>query len=600
MASVNLLRTILSAGLPHRKENRPLLCSPHVSTPPRSAGEHGAASGRPWLAVAVIGVTLTVGLGTPWFVDFDEAVYAEAARGMWASGDWVRPRWNGEPFYEKPALFYWLTASLYSVIGITPVAPRAISLAATLAGLAFLAVEVRRRLGARAAEVAVWVAGATLLPFSLGRLGLLDALLVAALTVSLLALTRGLEGDEAKQRRWLALGYLAAGVTMAVKGPALPLLVAAILLADALLGRRVAATLRRSGLLWGVPLLLVIGLPWYVLAYRADGPLFVSELIGKHTLARIAAPLQGHGGPVWYYLPVLALGLLPFAALLPGAIAALRRRPGAERRLVRLAAAWAGVPLVAFSLAATKLPQYVAPLAPAIALAFAIAAGGATPAWRRRSWHAVLITGTVVAGAVAAVPFVLARATAIWGDTVLRTVPGLACLSSAPGSVVWLLAATMLLAGTLAAWSHGLRGGTLAALRALGVAGAVSWAALWIAGGHVAQTIAIAPLVTLARQASTQLPPGAPILLVQLNHRVTPTLATGRTVVFLSAKRADDRERLRARLAGREPARAIVPAAWWEEIRGETGGRELARECGHVLIGESPSPPTAAARPAGT
>ncbi len=567
-----------------------------MSTPPRAAGEHGAASGRPWQAVAVIGVTLALGLGTPWFLDFDEAVYAEASRGMWASGDWVRPRWNGEPFYEKPALFYWLTASLYGVVGVTPLAPRAISLAATLAGLACLAVELRRRLDARAAETAIWIAGATLLPFSLGRLGLLDALLVAALTASLLAFVRGLEGDTGQRRRWLAVGYLAAGLTLALKGPAFPLLIGAILLADALLGRRAAATLRDGGLPWGVPLLLAIGLPWYVLAYRADGPLFVSELIAKHTLGRVAAPLQGHGGPAWYYLPVLALGVLPFAALVPGTIAALRRRAGTEARLVRLAAAWAGVPLLAFSFAATKLPQYVAPVVPAIALAFAIAATGAAPAWRRRSWYAVLVTGTAVAAAVAAVPFLLARATAIWGNGILRTVPGLACLPPMPWRLVPLLAATVLLAGALAAWRHGLRGAPLAALRALGVAAAVAWAALWIALGHFAQVVAIAPLVTLAKQAAAELPIGAPIHLVQLNHRVTPTLATGRMVVFLSAKRADDIARLRALLAAPRAARAIVPEAWWQEIRAKVGGRELARECGHVLVGESPDPPTVAAR----
>ena len=67
---------------------------------------------------------------------------------------------------------------------------------------------------------------------------------------------------------------------------------------------------------------------------------------------------------------------------------------------------------------------------------------------------------------------------------------------------------------------------------------------------------------------------------------MTPTLATGRTVVYLSAKRGDDIARLSAALAGAAPARAVVPAAWWEEIRTTAGGREVARECGLVLIGE--------------
>lgn len=561
-------------------------------------GARAAAAGRPWLAVALIGVALAAGLGTPWFLDYDEAVYAEVSRTMLVSGDWVRPQWNGAVFYEKPALFYWLTASLYAAIGVTPVAPRAISLLATLAGLAFLAAEVRRRLDARAAEAAVWVAGATLLPFSLGRLGLLDAALVAAITAALLAFARGLEEELAGRRRgWLAAGYLAAGLATALKGPAFPLLIGAILLADALARRRVAATLRASGMAWGVPLLLAVGTPWYVLAWRADGRAFLDELVGRHTLARVAAPLQGHGGPLWYYLPVLALGVMPFAALLPGALAALRRRDEPARRLAWLAAAWGAVPVLAFSLAATKLPQYVAPAIPAAAVLVALAAAGPAPAWRRRSWHAVLLSTALLAAAIGALPVVLARAPAIPDDAVARSLPGLACLSPA-WRWAFVVPALVMLAGAAAAWRRGVRGETLAAVRALGVAGAVSFAALGVVAGHLVQTVAIAPVAALARQADTALPAGAPIHLVQLNHRVTPALATGRTLVFLSAKRDGDRERLRALLSGSESVRVIVPAPWWEELRGSLGGRELARECGHVLVGESTAAPTA--RPAGT
>jgi hypothetical protein len=130
------------------------------------------------------------------------------------------------------------------------------------------------------------------------------------------------------------------------------------------------------------------------------------------------------------------------------------------------------------------------------------------------------------------------------------------------------------------------RGDTLAAVRALGVAGAVGWGGLWAGLGHVAQVTTIAPLVALAERAAAELPAGAPIHLVRLNHRVTPTIATGRPVVYLNPKNGDDMERLRAVFAGTASARAVVPAAWWEEIRGTVGGRELARTCGLVLVGD--------------
>jgi len=451
-----------------------------------------------------------------------------------------------------------------------------------------LAREARRRLGGGAAEVAVWVGGAALLPFSLGRMGLLDALLTASLTASLLALARGLEAAPGRTRRgWLAAGYAAAGVALATKGPAFPLLLGAILLADAVRRRRVVATLRASGLPWGVPLLLAVGSPWYVLAYRADGALLLEQFVGKHTLGRLATPLQGHGGPLWYYLPVLAVALAPFTALLPGALVAVLRRRGERRDTASFALLWAAVPLLAFSLAATKLPQYAAPAVPALALliAWAAAAAGAAP-WRRLSWHATLACGAVAAALVGAIPFVLARATALWGDGVLRAAPGLVCLPPGPRRYALLLPAALLLGGAIAAWRHGLRGEAGRAVRALGVAGALSWAGVWIGLGQLVQTTTIAPLVTLARRAAGELPAGLPLHLVELNHRVTPTLATGRTVVYLSAKRGDDLDRLRAALAAPAPARAVVPAAWWDEIRTSVGGRELARECGLVLVGE--------------
>ncbi|MFH1175931.1 MAG: phospholipid carrier-dependent glycosyltransferase [Acidobacteriota bacterium] len=548
--------------------------------------------GRPWLAVTVIAVALAAGLGTPWFLDFDEAVYAEVSRGMLASGDWVRPSWNGRPFYEKPALFYWLTAAGFSVAGVTPGVPRLISLLATLGCLALIGAEARRRFSCAAAEVAVWVAGASLLPFSLGRLGLLDALLTASLTAALLCFCRGLEErDAAPRRRWLALGYLASGIALAVKGPAFPLLIGGILLADALLRRDLVGTLRRSGLLWGVPLLALAGAPWYVLAYLADGATASAALFGKHHLQRVLSPIQGHGGPLWFYLPVLALALLPFTALLPRAIPALRAGDEAARRFARFCLVWAVVVVLAFSLAATKMAQYVAPAVPALALLLGAGLAARQQRPSRVAWFLTVGACLAFAGFVAALPFVIERAVELFGLRVLKTAPGLACLPPAPWPrFALLLPAAVLAGGGLAAWRAARRRGSLAAVRLLGITGALAWAGVWISLGHLLQVTTIAPLVRLSRQAAAELPSGVPIYLLQLNHRVAPNLATGRTVEFLSARTAEDRGRVQAVLGGGAPVRLIVPAAWWEELRGSLGGRELARDCGHVLVGESPPP----------
>jgi 4-amino-4-deoxy-L-arabinose transferase-like glycosyltransferase len=553
----------------------------------------GRPGGRPRLAILVVGICVLVGLATPSFVDFDEAAYAAIAQRMVTSGDWLHPVWNGEPFYKKPALFYWLSGMALAMLGPTPVAPRLISLLATVGGLLFLAGELRRRRGGGAAEAAVWVGGASLLPFTLARLGILDALLTAALTVALLSFARALEERRARlRRRDLLLGYLATGVALATKGPAFPLLAGAILLADAVLRRDVLPTLRRSGLPWGTAIVLAVGLPWYVLAALGNRSLLVASFLAKEHLQRLLTPLEGHAGPPWYYLVVLALGLLPFSALVPGALRGLKSTGGGDERLARFAASWGAVILVAFSLSATKLPGYIAPAVPALAILVALDLAGREGRRGGSAWHLTVALAALVALGLASVPFVLSRGVGVWGPRVAGNAPGLACF----GELGWrrfalLVPAAVLVAGTLWSWRVGRAGRALRAVRILGVTAAVSWGGVWLALGHLVQVTTIGPPVALARLASRQLPSAAPIYLLDLNHRASVGLATGRRLVFLASGTAADRARLRRLLAGPAVVRVVAPLPAWEAVESEVGGREVARRCGHVLLAEGAGPP---------
>jgi hypothetical protein len=549
-----------------------------------SQPEQRSSDAHPGVAIAVIAVALFAGIWTPWFIEYDEAVYAEVAHQMWQSGDWLQPRWNQQPFEEKPLLFYWLTAALFAVLGVTPLAPRLISATAAVATLALLARFTARRHSSAAAEATVWVAGAALLPLSLARIGLLDALLCAASTAALLSFHEAFEiADQAARRRRLALGYAATGVAMAVKGPVFPLVVGAVLLVDALIRRDTLETLRRSGLAWGAPIVLAIGVP-------ANLPLLVGgvggEFLGRHNLDRLLTPLQGHGGGPWYYLPILLAGLLPFSALVPRAFALASAEQPELRRFARFCLVWAAVVLVGFSLAATKLPQYIAPAIAPLAMLTGIDSARRCGRPRSWAWTVTAILVALVAAVLAAIPALVPRL-AHEGSRLLERGPEIALLPLASWRLPLLALAAALAGGTVAALVWGRRGEERSAMRVLAAASLLVWTALWIGLGVTAEAFWQRPLRRLSASASQALPPDAPIHLLEMNHRVAPALETGRTTIFLRAGRDEHVRSLAQRLAGTAPVRVVMPALWWQRLASRLGGRELARDGAYVLLGEA-------------
>jgi 4-amino-4-deoxy-L-arabinose transferase-like glycosyltransferase len=503
---------------------------------------------------------------------------------MWTSGDWLRPVSNCEPFYEKPALFYWLVALAFKILGLTPVAPRLVSALALLLALARLARELARRANREVAEAAVWVAGASLLPFSLGRIGLLDSLLAMAVTVALLAFLRRVgEGEPRRRRAALAFGYVMSGLALAVKGPAFPVIVGAIVLGDALVQREVWGTLRRSGILWGIPLTLAVGLPPYVLTALSAGPGFFTDFVGEHNLSRALVPIQGHRGSSLYYLAVLAAGLLPFSAFLPTAFLRARRLDQASRRLAGFATVWGVGVVVLFSIVATKLPNYIAPAVPAFAILVALTLSGDAHT-NAPAWLATAVLCTTFSLFMGAIPTLLSRAPVLLGPAILRKAPELAYIPQGLWSRVgFLLAAALLGGGAVVAWRL-TRKGALPALRALGITGALAWSVFLISAGRLVTAMSITPVRHLATVAAGDLSAGFPIHVVEMNHRVTQNLATGRCTVFLRARTPAERDLVREILARDETIRMIMGDTWWEELHPLVGGRELARDGAYVLV----------------
>lgn len=320
--------------------------------------------------IAALGMLGLVGLGSIGLVDYDEAAYAEVARAMFESGDWLVPHLCGAVFFEKPPLLYWLQALGFAVFGVGEVGARigtALAGAATPIALWGFA---RGPLGARAALLSALVLATSLEFFALSRIAFTDMLLVLWFTICLGALSRAIRTPE-RGVGWFALACTAAALAVLTKGAIGVLLPGAVALAQLLSLGRLRAALRPAWLLLALAIVPVLGFSWYLLLgfTQPGGFGFMRDLFLEHHVGRFAAPMQGHSGSPLFYVPVLAIGMLPWSPFIPLAIARAELRGAGERaELLRCFALFSALVFVFFSVAATKLPNYLAPALPGFAL----------------------------------------------------------------------------------------------------------------------------------------------------------------------------------------------------------------------------------------
>lgn len=321
-----------------------------------------------WLAV--LGLLALVGLASIGLVDYDEAAYAEVARAMWRSGDWLVPRLCGETFFEKPPLLYWLQALGFAAFGVGELGAR---IGTALAGAAtpfVLYGFARRPLGARAALYSALVLGTSLEFVAISRIAYTDMLLLLWFTICLGALDRAFRAPE-RGLGWLALACVASGLAILTKGAIGALLPGAVALVQLLTLGRLRAAMRPTWIALALLLVPGLGFSWYLLLgfTQPGGFDFMRDLFLEHHLGRFTKPMQGHSGTVFFYLPVLAVGMLPWSPFIPLALARAALRGRDERAaFLRLFALFSALVFAFFSIAATKLPNYLAPALPGFAL----------------------------------------------------------------------------------------------------------------------------------------------------------------------------------------------------------------------------------------
>lgn len=305
------------------------------------------------------------GLGSFGLLGADEPRYAQIGREMLARHDWIVPTLNGTPWLEKPALLYWSDMASYAVFGVHDWSARfPVALMATAMVLAMYFF-VRKRFANRALDAAV-IAATMVGTIGFARAASTDMPLTACLAIALLA---WLEWFSGTSRKWLLVFYLFSALGMLAKGPVAPFLAGLIIIVFAAIVRRGKLILQT---LWwpGILLFLVVSLPWYIAVQLKTGDFF-RVFILQHNLERFGTNLYRHHQPFWYYIPVTLALLVPWTALFVAEVVDLVRDARTKLRAdppMLFLAVWFLVPIVFFSLSQSKLPGYVLPSIPPVAL----------------------------------------------------------------------------------------------------------------------------------------------------------------------------------------------------------------------------------------
>ncbi len=316
------------------------------------------------------------GIGQFGLIGADEPRYAQVAREMLSRHDCVTPVLGGHPWLEKPPLYYWQAMLAYSILGVSDVAARVpAAIDATLLVLAMYLFFRRFRRGVEVDAALITASCAGVIGYA--RAASMDMPLAATFSIGMLAWWAWRESEK---RIYLALFYLCMALGMLAKGPVAPFLAAAVIILFAIAARELRLVVKT---LWlpGILLFCAVALPWYV-AVQLRNPQFFREFILQHNLARFSTNLYHHPEPIWYYLPVTALALVPWIVFVSAAFLQSARLWWDELRSVHsdrdlelqfnvFACCWLIVPVFFFSLSQSKLPGYILPAVPAGAVLLA-------------------------------------------------------------------------------------------------------------------------------------------------------------------------------------------------------------------------------------
>jgi 4-amino-4-deoxy-L-arabinose transferase-like glycosyltransferase len=288
----------------------------------------------------------------------DEARYAEIAREMLASGNFIVPHLNYVPYIEKPPLLYWLTALSMKLWGVNEFGARFPTAAAALIGVLATYIFVRRAFDSRRAIMAAAILATSALYAVMAQVLTTDMLLTAIMTVATSAFfLQWREGG-----RWWWVFYVAMGLAVLTKGPVgavIPIGVGVIFL---WYEGELSGSFRRFHTVSGLLATAALTLPWFIAVTIREPGFFQFYIVGEH-FRRFLQPGYSHHEAFYYYLPVIAGGFLPWS-LIALFVPWRSLEPSSARRFCLIVTATI---LVLFSVASAKLVPYVLPAFPFMA-----------------------------------------------------------------------------------------------------------------------------------------------------------------------------------------------------------------------------------------
>ncbi|HWI12994.1 MAG TPA: glycosyltransferase family 39 protein [Burkholderiales bacterium] len=299
----------------------------------------------------------------------DEGRYSEIPREMAATGDWLTPRLNGIKYFEKPPLQYWATAVAYKAFGEHEWTVRAWPALTGFACVLVIWIMGAALFGRAAGAYAAVVLASAMGYMFVAHIATLDMGFSAfmALTMGGLLLGMSERTPERHRTRWIYAAW--AGMALAVLSKGL----AGIVLPLLVLGLHVVierdfGIIKRVRPISGGLLFLAIVAPWFV-AVSIANPEFPSFFFIHEHFARFLTKVHRRTAPWWYFVPILALGILPWLlTALQAFTTAWRRNPAQPFRETRFLALWAAAIFIFFSASSSKLPSYILPIFPAVAL----------------------------------------------------------------------------------------------------------------------------------------------------------------------------------------------------------------------------------------
>ncbi|EKS9912659.1 glycosyltransferase family 39 protein [Burkholderia multivorans] len=322
------------------------------------------------LLLVVFAVIWFTPLGMRHLIPSDEGRYAEMAREMFVTGDWITPRYNGYKYFEKPPLQTWLNALTFAWFGIGEWQARLYTALASFAGVLLVGFTGARLFNPLSGFLAAVVLACSPYWNLMGHFNALDMGLAFWMALSLCALLLAQRPGlrPADVRGWMWVCWAAMAFAVLSKGLVGVILPGAVLVLYTLIARDWALW-KRLYLVSGLVIFFAIATPWFVLVQQRN-PEFFNFFFIVQQFRRYLTPEQNRPGPFYYFVPVLLVGFLPWLSVAWQSVRHALRMPrqpnGFSPMLVLLI--WSAFIFLFFSASHSKLISYVLPVAPALAL----------------------------------------------------------------------------------------------------------------------------------------------------------------------------------------------------------------------------------------